>query len=127
MHAVLLRMQSCHKQSRCTCAPALPPYVHAGWRFACLTPPLSARACAPASPQHLLDCDLLKCHEEVEELAAAAVKEEQIEKKLEVLQGDWALQDLAFAEYKTRGPVILKVGAGPGRGTAGRSTWHAMA
>jgi hypothetical protein len=38
----------------------------------------------------------------------AAVKEEQIENKLASIQVDWAGINLVFAEYKTRGPVILK-------------------
>eukprot|EP00884_Botryococcus_braunii_P007425 jgi/Botrbrau1/16684/Bobra.0317s0002.1 len=57
---------------------------------------------------HLLDCKLLKYREEVEDLCAAAVKEEQIENKLAALAQEWALQDLHFQDYKTRGPVILK-------------------
>jgi dynein heavy chain len=40
--------------------------------------------------------------------AGAAVKEEQIENKLASIQADWAGINLVFAEYKTRGPVILK-------------------
>jgi dynein heavy chain len=31
-----------------------------------------------------------------------------IETKLETLKADWAIANLAFSEYKTRGPVILK-------------------
>lgn len=58
--------------------------------------------------QHLLDCNILKHHEEVEDLTGAAVKEEQIELKLAGIQADWAQINLVFAEYKTRGPVILK-------------------
>jgi len=58
--------------------------------------------------QHLLDCNILKCREEVEDLTNAAVKEEQIETKLAAVQLDWSAIDLVFAEYKTRGPVILK-------------------
>ena len=58
--------------------------------------------------QHLLDCDILSVREDIEDLTNAAVKEEQIETKLAGIQSDWALIDLVFAEYKTRGPVILK-------------------
>ena len=54
--------------------------------------------------QHLLDSDILKCRDDIEELTSAAVKEEQIEKKLAVLQADWAL-----------------VGAGKGMQGEGRS------
>lgn len=58
--------------------------------------------------QHLLDCNILGSREEVEDLTGAAVKEEQIETKLGTLEGEWSQQSLVFAEYKTRGPVILK-------------------
>ena len=58
--------------------------------------------------QHILDCNILKFREDIEELASAAVKEEQIESKLKVIDGEWAELNLSFAEYKTRGPVILK-------------------
>ncbi len=58
--------------------------------------------------QHLLDSNILAYREDVEELTGAAVKEEMIEVKLAQLKADWANYNLAFAEYKTRGPVILK-------------------
>ncbi|PNH08753.1 Dynein gamma chain, flagellar outer arm [Tetrabaena socialis] len=58
--------------------------------------------------QHLLDSNLLGSREDIEELTSAAVKEEMIEVKLGQLKVDWAVQNLAFAEYKNRGPVILK-------------------
>ncbi len=45
---------------------------------------------------------------QVEELAAAAVKEEAIEAKLAALAAQWAVLSLTFQDYKTRGPVILK-------------------
>lgn len=62
----------------------------------------------PAHTQHLLDSNILAYREDVEELTGAAVKEEMIEVKLAQLKADWANYNLAFAEYKTRGPVILK-------------------
>ena len=49
--------------------------------------------------------------QDVEELCGSAVKEEQIETKLAAIAADWAEQNLNFADYKTRGPVILKVGS----------------
>ena len=48
---------------------------------------------------------------QIEELAAAAVKEESIEAKLAALTAQWAVLSLTFQDYKTRGPVILKVQA----------------
>jgi hypothetical protein len=47
--------------------------------------------------QHLLDCNVLVHREDIEELTAAAVKEEQIENKLAVVQSDWAIINLVFA------------------------------
>ena len=51
---------------------------------------------------------MLKHQEEIEDIAGAAVKEKQIESKLEVLRGEWAVADLTFNEHKNRGPVIIK-------------------
>lgn len=59
--------------------------------------------------QHLLDCHLLEHRDDIEELTTSALKEEQIETKLAALSADWAEQTLTFADYKTRGEVILKV------------------
>ena len=50
---------------------------------------------------------------QVEELAAAAVKEEGIEVKLAALTAQWAVLSLTFLDYKTRGPVLLKVRSPP--------------
>ncbi|KAK9865923.1 hypothetical protein WJX84_001850 [Apatococcus fuscideae] len=58
--------------------------------------------------QHLLDCHLLEHRDDIEELTTSALKEEQIETKLAALSADWAEQTLTFADYKTRGEVILK-------------------
>lgn len=58
--------------------------------------------------QHLLDAKLLTKAEDVEDLAGAAVKEKQIERKLDVLRGEWAVQDVKFMEHKNRGPVVIK-------------------
>lgn len=59
--------------------------------------------------QHLLDCHLLKVRDDMEDLTTSAVKEEQIEVKLATVSADWAEINLVFADYKTRGTVILKV------------------
>ena len=58
--------------------------------------------------QHLLDADLLKAREEVEDLAGAAVKERQIERKLDQLRAEWAVQQISFQEHKSRGAVVIK-------------------
>lgn len=46
---------------------------------------------------------------QMDELATSAVKEEVIETKLAAISGEWAATSLTFADYKTRGPVVLKV------------------
>jgi dynein heavy chain, axonemal len=56
----------------------------------------------------LLDANLLNVREEVEDLASAAVKEKGIERKLDSLRSDWAIQNVSFAEHKNRGPVVIK-------------------
>lgn len=48
--------------------------------------------------------------EELEDLCASAVKEEQIELKLKSVAEEWAAEVFTFAEHKSRGPVVLKVG-----------------
>jgi dynein heavy chain len=40
--------------------------------------------------QHLLECNILAHRNEIEEVANAAVKEEQIEVKLAGIESDWA-------------------------------------
>ena len=75
-----------------TCVPPAPPRP---------TPP------RPAT-QHLLDCNILKYRDDVEDLTSAAVKEEMIEVKLAQLKADWATASLVFTDYKSRGPVVLK-------------------
>lgn len=47
--------------------------------------------------QHLLDCNILRYREDIEELTSAAVKEEQIEVKLGTIEADWATTNLVFA------------------------------
>jgi dynein heavy chain, axonemal len=58
--------------------------------------------------QHLLDANLLTKSEDVQDLASAAVKEKKIERNLEALRGDWAVQEVKFQEHKNRGPVVIK-------------------
>lgn len=58
--------------------------------------------------QHLLDANLLSKRDDVEDLAGAAVKEKQIERKLETLRAEWAVQEITFMEHKNRGAVVIK-------------------
>ena len=48
------------------------------------------------------------CKPQMEQLATGAVKEQAIETKLASIAAEWAVASLTFADYKTRGPVILK-------------------
>ena len=59
--------------------------------------------------QDLLEANMLKAYEDIEDLCAGAVKEAQVEGKLAVIDEDWAEQVFSFAPYKNRGEVILKM------------------
>ena len=58
---------------------------------------------------HLLEANILTKQEAVEDLASAALKEEAIETKLAAIAVEWGEQTFTFQEYKSRGPVVLKV------------------
>ncbi len=45
----------------------------------------------------------------MEEICTAAVKEEMIENKLSAITARWSSAVFTFADYKTRGPVVLQV------------------
>jgi len=57
---------------------------------------------------HLLEADLLECREDVEDIANSAVRELAIEDKLASISDEWADEQLAFAQFKSRGPIALK-------------------
>lgn len=56
----------------------------------------------------MLGLGLLKHVEEIEEICNASVKELQIETKLASIADDWTDTAFAFANFKNRGPVLLK-------------------
>ncbi|KAK9794950.1 hypothetical protein WJX73_010224 [Symbiochloris irregularis] len=58
--------------------------------------------------QHLLDAQLVKHQEEVEELCSCGVKEEQIEIKLGGVVAQWGSTNFNFGEFKSHGAVTLK-------------------
>lgn len=60
--------------------------------------------------KHLLECNLLDNAAEIEEICEASTKEESLEAKLNTISEDWSDLPLTFANYKSRGPVILKAG-----------------
>jgi dynein heavy chain len=57
--------------------------------------------------QHLMDANLLKVSEDIEDLTTAATKETQVETKLAAINDDWADQIFEFGNYKTRGMLVL--------------------
>jgi len=57
---------------------------------------------------HMLEMNLLAHAEEVEDICTASSKELQIETKLRATVADWEETNFGFANFKTRGPVILK-------------------
>lgn len=64
--------------------------------------------------------------EDVEDLCNAAVKEEAIETKLKAVAEQWAQEIFTFADHKSRGPVVLKVGGwgeGVGMGVLSALLW----
>eukprot|EP00966_Prymnesium_polylepis_P049685 1150022-Prymnesium_polylepis.1 len=59
----------------------------------------------------LLDAGILEISDDVEDLAASAVKELAIENKLTDISNDWSVRVLTFGQFKTRGPIVLNGGA----------------
>ena len=58
----------------------------------------------------VLDAGLNKYREEVEDIANSAVKELQVEDKLNAIIEDWSDEQLTFGEFKSRGQIILQAG-----------------
>ena len=58
--------------------------------------------------RNLMEAPLLANKEDIEEICIAAVKEKDIEAKLNVVINDWSAQLLSFAQFKTRGELLLK-------------------
>ena len=57
----------------------------------------------------LIDLKMFRQQEEVEDLAGGAVKEAQIEQKLEQVDEEWSEQIFEFTKYKHKGDVILQM------------------
>ena len=58
--------------------------------------------------QNILDAKLLRFKEDVEDIALSSVKEADIENKKNAIAADWEDRELAFGEFKHRGPIVLK-------------------
>ncbi len=57
---------------------------------------------------HLIAANLLEHKITVEEIATVAVKELQLETRLNAIGDEWAEQVFTFTNFKNRGPIILK-------------------
>ncbi|KAK5645861.1 hypothetical protein RI129_004325 [Pyrocoelia pectoralis] len=59
---------------------------------------------------NVMEAPLLKFKDDVEDICVSAVKEKDIEAKLKQVIADWAVVDLGFANFKTKGELLLKGG-----------------
>lgn len=74
--------------------------------------------------QHLLECNILRHREELEEITNAAVKEEQIETKLAAIESDWSALNLVGLEQPCRSERHICLGQS---GVAAPVCWLVMA
>ena len=59
--------------------------------------------------KNLVDANLVPYYEEVEDICSRALKEAEVERKLETVQNQWAEEILVFDDHKLFGQVLLKV------------------
>jgi dynein heavy chain, axonemal len=58
--------------------------------------------------RNIMEASLLKHKEDIEDICIAAVKERDIEARLKQVIQDWTNQEFLFAQFKTRGELLLK-------------------
>ncbi|KAL1516507.1 hypothetical protein ABEB36_000416 [Hypothenemus hampei] len=58
--------------------------------------------------RNVMEAPLLKYKDDVEDICISAVKEKDIEAKLKQVIADWAVVELQFSNFKTRGELLLK-------------------
>ncbi|XP_045464438.1 dynein axonemal heavy chain 8-like isoform X2 [Harmonia axyridis] len=56
----------------------------------------------------VMEAPLLQYRDDVEDICISAVKEKDIEAKLKQVIADWAIADLSFSNFKSRGELLLK-------------------
>ncbi|XP_030752815.1 dynein heavy chain 8, axonemal [Sitophilus oryzae] len=58
--------------------------------------------------RNVMEAPLLKNKDDVEDICISAVKEKDIEAKLKQVIADWAVVELSFSSFKSRGELLLK-------------------